>query len=152
MRPIIQLALSAFLITASVTASTAQDKPDGDKNDGNCFGVVMPTTGNLGSILIDRCSGKTWMFARSTPREGYFEMVSNFRRDQRIYPQKVTDRRPMDSSSPAGPSIGRTTANRAALTSPESEHPSHLNGFRTVRQIHSIGTGQLKITTRPSGI
>jgi hypothetical protein len=71
MRPIIQLGLAAFLTAASFTASPAQDKADSDRKDGNCFGVVMPATGNLGSILVDRCSGKTWMLARSTPKEGY---------------------------------------------------------------------------------
>jgi hypothetical protein len=53
------------------TAAAAEDRPTTDRKDGDCFGVVMPATGNAGSIMIDRCTGKTWVLARSTLKEGY---------------------------------------------------------------------------------
>jgi hypothetical protein len=65
-------ALSGFLMTIlSAAACAAEDKPTSDVKAGDCFGVVMPKTGNAGSILIDRCTGKTWVLARITLREGY---------------------------------------------------------------------------------
>ena len=55
------LAGAGILLALATVPAAAQQQPR------ECFGVALNTQA-LGSILIDRCSGKTWLLGRSGSR------------------------------------------------------------------------------------
>jgi hypothetical protein len=60
--------LAALLMSANAAAQQEQQQ----KPQQECFAVVMNNTASLGSILIDKCAGKTWLLARVNVRDrGY---------------------------------------------------------------------------------
>ncbi len=59
--------LAALLMSANAAAQQEQQQQQRE-----CFAVVMNNTASLGSILIDKCTGKTWLLARVNVRDrGY---------------------------------------------------------------------------------
>jgi hypothetical protein len=60
--------LSALLMSANAAAQQKQQQ----QSQRECFAVVMNNTASLGSILIDKCTGKTGLLARVNVRDrGY---------------------------------------------------------------------------------
>jgi hypothetical protein len=53
---------SLIALLMSPNAPTQQDQQQQSQQE--CFAVVMNNTASLGSILIDKCTGKTWVNIR----------------------------------------------------------------------------------------
>jgi hypothetical protein len=59
------------LLLALATADAGAEQRDAQQKD--CFTVTMPNAtsgGNLGSILLDRCTGNSWVLARTRLGDG----------------------------------------------------------------------------------
>jgi len=56
------LAGAGMLLALSTVAAVAQQQQR------ECFAVAINTQASLGSILIDKCTGKTWLLGRSGSR------------------------------------------------------------------------------------
>jgi hypothetical protein len=54
--------LAAGMLVIGVAAATAQEK--------DCFSVTSPAQATLGSILINRCTGATWVLSRVRTNSG----------------------------------------------------------------------------------
>jgi hypothetical protein len=54
--------LAAGMLVIGVAAATAQEK--------DCFSVTLSAQATLGSILINRCSGATWVLNRTRTDSG----------------------------------------------------------------------------------
>jgi hypothetical protein len=54
--------LAAGMLVIGVAAATAQEK--------DCFSVTSPAQATLGSILINRCTGATWVLSRARTNSG----------------------------------------------------------------------------------
>jgi hypothetical protein len=54
--------LAAGMLVIGVAAATAQE------ND--CFSVTSPAQATMGSILINRCTGVTWVLSRARSNSG----------------------------------------------------------------------------------
>ena len=52
--------LAAGMLVSGVAAATAQEK--------DCFSVTSPVT--MGSILINKCTGATWVLSRARTNSG----------------------------------------------------------------------------------
>jgi hypothetical protein len=59
-----------FALLMGANAAAQQERQQQSQRE--CFAVVMKNTVSLGSILIDKCTGKTWLLARVNVRDrGY---------------------------------------------------------------------------------
>jgi hypothetical protein len=59
------------LLLALATSDAAAEQRDAQQKD--CFSVTMTNAssgGNLGSILLDRCTGNSWVLARTRLDDG----------------------------------------------------------------------------------
>ena len=54
--------LAAGMLVIGVAAATAQEK--------DCFSVTSPAQATMGSILINRCTGATWVLSRAITNSG----------------------------------------------------------------------------------
>jgi hypothetical protein len=54
--------LAAGMVVIGVAAATAQEK--------DCYSVTSPAQATLSSILINRCSGSTWVLSRAKTNSG----------------------------------------------------------------------------------
>jgi hypothetical protein len=54
--------LAAGMLVIGAAAATAQEK--------DCFSVTLPAQATLGSILINRCTGATWILNRVRTNTG----------------------------------------------------------------------------------
>jgi hypothetical protein len=58
----IRIVLAAGMLVIGVAAATAQEK--------DCFSVTSPAQATPGSILINRCTGATWVLNRARTDSG----------------------------------------------------------------------------------
>ena len=56
-----------LLVLATGAAGAQQQQPQPQRE---CFAVAMNAQASLGSILIDKCTGKTWVLGRANLRGG----------------------------------------------------------------------------------
>jgi hypothetical protein len=68
------LAGVGLLLALSTVPAGAQQQPQGEQQpQRECFAVEMTRgtqAGSLGAILLDRCTGKSWVLARASVRGG----------------------------------------------------------------------------------
>jgi hypothetical protein len=66
-----RLCLGVGLVLAS-NADVGAQQSDAGPRQRDCFTVTMTnaSSGSVGSILLDRCTGNSWMLARATPSSG----------------------------------------------------------------------------------
>jgi len=54
--------LAAGTLVIGIPAATAQEK--------DCFSITSPAAATLGAILINRCTGETWLLSRARTNSG----------------------------------------------------------------------------------
>jgi hypothetical protein len=62
--------LAAGMLVIGVAAATAQEK--------DCFSVTSPAQATMGSILINRCTGATWVLSRAITNSGTNHFIERF--------------------------------------------------------------------------
>jgi hypothetical protein len=76
-----KMVIVAFAVVAASAPAFAQDAASKPTTfDGVCFDVV-PTTGNaapFGPILVNRCTGATWLLAREPVSDAKGKTTNNF--------------------------------------------------------------------------